>query len=79
MNRSEMEYADAKASIVELVTKHALGACKVPKEWKPIITEIVSNHILILMNTIGNIELVYRRTFDHYKELAELELNKNPQ
>lgn len=76
MNRNEMEYADAKASIVELVTKHALGACKIPEEWKPIVTEIVSNHILILMNTLGNIELIYRRSMMHFKELEELELNK---
>ena len=55
------------AVITDLVMKHHYDGCKIPPEYKHMITDIVSAHMLSLGTALGNLEICYRRTKDEQK------------
>ena len=63
----------ADAAIVETVVRSFQKRTKIPKEWKHMITEIVSPNINACATACGNLELIYRRTLAHAEELRDLD------
>jgi hypothetical protein len=59
----------SKAEINQIVLDYSIKSCKIPDGWNPLIKEIVEVHIHALGISLGNLELVYLRTLQHYDEL----------
>ena len=63
----------SRAEVNDIVLRHHYSACKIPKEWQHMIKDIVSNQMSALSESLGNLELCYRRTLQHAEELREME------
>ena len=68
-----MSDKQSQAALNKLILNHYKQACKIPKEWDPMITEIVTSHMQTLGIVFGNLETCYRRTMRHHEELKVLE------
>ena len=55
------------AVVTAIVLKYHYDGCKIPPEYKHMITDIVSAHMLSLGAALGNLELCYSRTRDEKK------------
>ena len=54
-----------------LVLQHYFNSCKIPIEWRQMITEIVTANMRAISTACGNLEMAYRRTLMHTKEARE--------
>jgi hypothetical protein len=56
--------------VTAIVMEYHYDACKIPIEFRHMITEIMTAHMSSLSQALGNLELCYRRMLD-VKEVKE--------
>jgi hypothetical protein len=61
-------YSGSLVEAKQILLDYHLRACKVPPEFEMMIKEIVNAHLQSLSLALGNLELCYLRTKQHYKK-----------